>query len=66
MLVLYKSNRVATKRVIADEPQLMLGKSDFDRYISMLSRARGSMDFRVCQRERLANLKTLQAAVQEE
>ncbi|EME43737.1 hypothetical protein DOTSEDRAFT_71554 [Dothistroma septosporum NZE10] len=66
MLVIHKNNRVATKRAIADEPQLMLGKSDLDRYISVLGRARGSMEFRVCQRERLANLKTLQAAVQEE
>lgn len=66
MLVVYKNNHVATKQAITDEPQLMLGKSDFDRYISMLSRAQGSMEFRVCQRERLANLKTLQVAVLEE
>lgn len=56
-------NGIGGRRTIADDPQLMLGKSDFDRYIYLLSRAQGSMAFRVTQRERLANLKTLQAAL---
>jgi hypothetical protein len=65
MLILHKRKSVATRRLTADDPELMLGKSDLDRYISMLERAQGSAEFRVIQRERLANLKTLQAAAQD-
>lgn len=46
---------------VADDARLMVGKSDFDRYIHLLGRAQGLADFRVIQRERLANLKALQA-----
>ncbi|KAM3424400.1 hypothetical protein BST61_g6407 [Cercospora zeina] len=60
MLATHKRNSMTGRRIVADDPQLMLGKSDFDRYISMLERAQGSPEFRVIQRERLANLKTLQ------
>jgi hypothetical protein len=65
MLTLHKKKSFATRRLTGDDPELMLGKSDLDRYISMLDRAQGSAEFRVIQRERLANLKTLQAAVQD-
>jgi hypothetical protein len=41
----------------------MVGRSDFDRYINLLGRAQGTADFRVIQRERLANLKALQAII---
>ncbi|PPJ50485.1 hypothetical protein CBER1_06735 [Cercospora berteroae] len=64
MLATHKRNGAAGRRIVADDPQLMLGKSDFDRYVSMLERAQGSPEFRVIQRERLANLKTLQAEAQ--
>lgn len=64
MLATHKRNSVAGRRIVVDDPQLMLGKSDFDRYVSMLERAQGSPEFRVIQRERLANLKTLQAEAQ--
>ncbi|CAK1358574.1 unnamed protein product [Cercospora beticola] len=64
MLATHKKNSIAGRRIVVDDPQLMLGKSDFDRYVSMLERAQGSPEFRVIQRERLANLKTLQAEAQ--
>jgi hypothetical protein len=48
-------------RGVADDARLMVGRSDFDRYLNLLGRAQGLADFRVIQRERLANLKALQA-----
>jgi hypothetical protein len=59
MLTLHGKNN--SERVVADDVRIMVGKSDFDRYIDLLGRAQGLADFRVIQRERLANLKALQA-----
>ncbi|GAB7335733.1 hypothetical protein MBLNU13_g08030t2 [Cladosporium sp. NU13] len=50
-----------SERAVADDARLMVGKSDFDRYINLLGRAQGLADFRVIQPERLTNLKALQA-----
>ena len=61
MLTLHGKNN--SERAVADDARLMVGKSDFDRYINLLGRAQGLADFRVIQRERLANLKALQAVM---
>ncbi len=61
MLTLHGKN--SSERAVADDARLMVGRSDFDRYINLLGRAQGTADFRVIQRERLANLKALQAII---
>lgn len=58
MLTLHGQNN--SERAVADDARLMVGRSDFDRYVNLLERAQGLADFRVIQRERLANLKALQ------
>ena len=59
MLTLH--GKTNSERAVADDVRIMVGKSDLDRYINLLGRAQGLADFRVIQRERLANLKALQA-----
>ena len=45
------------------DARLMLAKSDFDRYIDSLARARGAGEFEIIQQQRLAELQELRKTI---
>lgn len=46
------------------DARLQLAKSDLERYIDILLRARGAYDFEVIRKKRLAELEALRLSIQ--